>query len=172
MRPLIVSWIAVILAGVALTVCAVHAGTSLYIARKVTTTASQTMANSVGLQSVIDALLALPDGGPQALEGYTKIAHDRGNTRLALGIIGNVEMNGHGDVAEVRSLQAGGVVTNNGHVRLWTGLYLDRPKAGEGYAGPVNIERVDYITFDNGWSIRPNGSDLTICRPSGECRPF
>ena len=108
MRPLVVSWIAVFLAGLALTVCAVHAGSSLFVARRVTTTASRTMANSVGLQSVIDAPLALPDGGPQALEGYTKIAHDRGITRLALGIIGNVEMNGHGDVAEVRTLQGGG----------------------------------------------------------------
>lgn len=124
----------------------------------------------VGVQSRTSALVAMPDGGPQALEGYTTIAHDRGLVKLALGTIGNVEMNARGDVAMVRSLQAGGVVTNDGRVQQWSGLYLSRPRAGEGYAGAVNVQRFDYVTFDNGWSIRPDGDRLLICDSKGICR--
>ena len=30
----------------------------------------------------------------------------------------------------------------------------------------------DYITFDNGWSIRPSGTALLLCPPTGDCRAF
>jgi hypothetical protein len=126
--------------------------------------------SSVAMQSVIEQLTPTPDGGPQALEGYTKIAHDRGLVRLALGTIGNVEMNGAGDVEEIRSMQAGGVVTNRGRVKHWTGMYFSRPRAGLGYTGAANIDVYDYATFDNGWSIRPAGDRLLFCDPQGDCR--
>lgn len=125
---------------------------------------------AVGLQSRISSPLAVEQGGPQALEGYTILSHDRGNTRLAFGSLGNVEMNARGTTTEIRSMQAGGVITADGRVSRWSGLYLSRPRAGEGYDGPVNVDRYDYITFDNGWSIRPDGDRLQICDKSGVCR--
>ena len=125
---------------------------------------------TVGVQSRISSPVAVPTGGPQALEGYTTIAHDRGNTRLAFGTIGNVEMNGRGTVTEIRSMQAGGVVTNDGRVKHWIGLALSTPRAGEGYTGPANIDKFDYIKFDNGWSIRPDGDRLLICDKTDVCR--
>jgi hypothetical protein len=125
---------------------------------------------TVGVQSRISAPVAVEDGGPQALEGYTTLAHNRGNTRLAFGVVGNVEMNARGTTTEIRSMQAGGVVTADGHVKEWVGLALSRPRAGEGYQGPVHIDRYDYIRFDNGWSIRPDGDKLLICDKAGVCR--
>jgi hypothetical protein len=127
---------------------------------------------TVGVQSVIDQPVENPAGGPQALEGYTRLSHSRGTVRLALGTIGNVELNAHGDTTLVRSLQAGGVITNDGPVQQWSGLFLSKPVAGEGYRGSTNVKRYDYITFDNGWSIRPDGKNLLICTPANTCRPF
>jgi hypothetical protein len=126
--------------------------------------------STVGRQSLIQQLAAAPDGGPQALEGYTLIAHDRGLVRLAIGTIGNVEMNGAGDVDEIRSMQSGGVITNGGHVAHWTGHHFARPTRGPGYTGPINVDVIDYVTFDNGWAIRPSGERLLFCDPRGECR--
>lgn len=131
-------------------------------------------ASTVGVQSHItqqtDSI-----GGPQALEGYTLVAHDRGTVALALGTIGNVEQNGAGDVNRIASLQGGGVVTGPGRVHQWSALSLFQPRArrsAPAYTGPVNIDRFDYITFDNGWSIRPNGDQLQLCDPRGICRAF
>lgn len=123
----------------------------------------------VGVQSRITAPIAVKDGGPQALEGYCAVSHDRGTTRLALGTIGNVEMNARGQTIEIRSMQAGGVITNDGHVARWSGLYLSRPVAGEGYTGPTHVDRYDYVTFDNGWSIRPDGDRLLVCDTQNVC---
>lgn len=151
---------------------------SLFVQQLYTAVALPSAQNTVGVQSVISSPLALPDGGPQALEGWTTVSHDRGTTRTAIGTIGNVEMNARGDVTEIRSLQAGGAVTNDGHVGLWSGLSLSQPRAGTGlsggapYTGPVHIDRYDYITFDNGWSIRPDGAKLLICDPQHVCRGF
>ena len=109
-------------------------------------------------------------GGPQALEGYTQVAHQSGTVGLALGTIGNVEVAGSGNTTEVRSMQAGGVITGNGSVQHWTGIALSRPQAVNGARG--SIERYDYITFDNGWSIRPDGERLLICNRDSVCRPL
>lgn len=40
---------------------------------------------------------AMRHGGPQALEGYTYMAHRTGTTRLAIGLVGNVELAGAGN---------------------------------------------------------------------------
>lgn len=126
--------------------------------------------STVGRQVLITQLAAAPDGGPQALEGYTRVAHDRGIVRLAIGAIGNVEQNGAGDVDEVRSMQSGGVVTAPGRVHHWVSHYFARPRARRGYVGAVNVDVFDYAAFDNGWSIRPDGDRLLFCSPRGECR--
>ncbi len=128
----------------------------------------------VGVQSLVEAPLAMPDGGPQGLEGYVRLSHDRGTTALAIGTIGNVELNARGSVTAIRSLQSGGVITNSGHVDRWSGLYLTHPRAGLGYTGPVNIARYDYITFDNGWSLRPTADNaaLEVCSPQNVCHAF
>lgn len=131
-----------------------------------------TSQTTVGLQSVIDQPVENRAGGPQALEGYTRISHTRGSVKLAIGTIGNVEMNARGDVETMRSLQAGGVITSDGRVKQATGLFLSKPVAGEGYQGPVNVDRYDYVTFDNGWSIRPDGKRLLLCDPENVCRAF
>lgn len=136
--------------------------------------AAATASSTVGVQSRMTQRVASP-GGPQALEGYTLVAHDRGSVALAIGTIGNVEMNGAGNVGFIRGLQSGGVVTGPGRVGVWSGLFLSQPRARASappYVGPVNIERYDYITFDNGWSIRPNGDALILCNPLGNCRAF
>lgn len=114
-------------------------------------------------------------GGPQALEGYTLLDHDAGSVRLALGTIGNVEVHGAGAVAEIASLQAGGVVTGPGHVGVWSGLKIVRPAArtsAPAYLGPVNIDQFNDITFSNGWTIRTAGAGLNLCDPRGICRAF
>lgn len=111
-----------------------------------------------------------PDGGPQALEGYTVLQHDVGTVAMAHGTLGNIEFAGAGRTKQARSLQAGGVITGSGVVEHWSGLYLSQPQASHGATG--RIERRDYITFDNGWSLRPRGEQLLICDPSGGCRAF
>jgi len=126
--------------------------------------------STVGRQVFLEQLGAAPAGGPQALEGYVKIAHDRGVVALAIGAIGNVEQNGAGDVTEIRSTQSGGVVTGPGRVHHWTGHYFAQPRRAANYTGAVNLDVVDYATFDNGWAIRPSGDRLLICDPRGECR--
>src|SRR4051812_13632594 len=45
---------------------------------------------------------ALPNGGPQALEGFTYDDHATGVTRLTMGVIGNVELAGAGRTVDVR----------------------------------------------------------------------
>jgi hypothetical protein len=107
------------------------------------------------------------EGGPQALEGYTQIAHQSGTVALALGTIGNVEVAGRGRTTEVRSMQAGGVITGDGSVQHWSGITLSRPQAVNGARG--SVDRYDYITFDNGWSIRPDGEKLLICDRDSAC---
>jgi hypothetical protein len=109
-------------------------------------------------------------GGPQALEGYTQLAHESGTVALALGTIGNVEVAGRGQTNEVRSMQAGGVITGDGSVAHWSGITLSRPVPVKGARG--SIQRYDYITFDNGWSIRPDGEKLMICNRDSVCRPL
>ena len=111
---------------------------------------------------------ALPDGGPQALEGYTYVAHPSGVTRLALGTIGNVEIAGAGATQEVRSLQAGGVISGTGPVGEWVGLYISLPRAAEG-----QVQTYSPIKFDNGWRFVAEGEALYLCPPRGAaCRAF
>jgi hypothetical protein len=125
---------------------------------------------TVGLMSRVQAPLAMEQGSVQGIEGYVKLEHDRGNTKLAIGSIGNVENNARGTTTMVRSVQAGGGVTNDGTVQQWSGVFISRPVAADGYDGPVNVKRFDYITFDNGWSIRPDGKRLQLCDPDNVCR--
>ena len=114
------------------------------------------------------------EGGPQALEGYTKVAHQNGSIGLVMGTIGNVELSGaSGTVTkDARALQGGFVVTNSGVVERASSLVLVQPKVGENYTGTANIKEANYILFDNGWRIAPNGSGLDICDPRGVCRAF
>jgi hypothetical protein len=128
--------------------------------------------STVNVQSVIHQQTASLEGGPQAFEGYTLIEHDRGTVNIAIGTIGNVEQNGAGEVNDIRSMQAGGVVTGPGRVHHWAGLSISAPRARSDYKGAVNIERYDYVDFDNGWSIRPDGKRLLICDPKNICRPL
>ena len=111
-----------------------------------------------------------PDGGPQALEGYTVVQHDVGTVALAIGTIGNVELAGAGRTKEARSLQAGGVITGSGVTERWVGLAISQPQPADGATG--RIERREYVAFDNGWSIRPDGARLLICDPQSQCRAF
>ena len=120
---------------------------------------------TVGVQSIVEQHTANDTGGPQALEGWTKVQHDRGVVRLALGAIGNVEVTGQGEVDMARSLQGGGRVAPSSHVRHWSSLTLSVPTTGQ-------VDRVDYITFDNGWSLRPQGAALVVCSPQQVCRPL
>lgn len=97
----------------------------------------------------------------RALQGNSDLAasvadeYSSGRTRLAIGTIGNVEHAGAGDVQEVRSLQAGGVVRGRGRIGGWTGLHLAVP------ASRQIQERVE-IMFSNGWSLRANGDSLEL----------
>jgi hypothetical protein len=108
---------------------------------------------------------ALPQGGPQGLEGYVYLSHPTGTTRLAIGTIGNVEVAGTGDVQEVRSLQAGGVLTGRGRVGRWTGLMIAVPHKAD-------IREVVDIQFSNGWSLRANGDNLELWDTKGIVRLF
>lgn len=110
----------------------------------------------------------LPDGGPQALEGYTYVAHPSGVTRLAIGTIGNVEIAGAGTTREVRSMQAGGVISGSGPVDEWVGLYISLPRAQ-----PGQVQTYSPIKFDNGWRFVAEGEALYLCPPKGAaCRAF
>ena len=112
------------------------------------------------------------EGGPQALEGYTYVNHPRGSVGLAIGTLGNIELAATGDTKSARALQGGVVVSGPGRVEHATTLYLSQPKRRGDYPGPTQIERADYVTFDNGWSIRPQGDRLLICAPTNTCRDF
>lgn len=110
-------------------------------------------------------------GGPQALEGYTTVAHPRGTVALAIGTIGNVELAGAGDVASARALQGGIVINGPGIVDHATSLFLAAPQRIDGYTGPVRINRADWITFgSSGWSIRPDGDRILLCDAQDRCR--
>lgn len=128
----------------------------------------------LGTVSVVNQMYPNADGGPQALEGYTVVKHEIGTVRLVMGTIGNIELGGGSRtvVESAVALQGGLVVTGPGYVAHATSLSLVQPRAHGGYTGGVNLGRVDYITFDNGWSIRPDGDQLSICDPKGMCRHF
>lgn len=112
------------------------------------------------------------EGGPQALEGYTHVAHQTGRVQLAIGTIGNVELGGaSGTVTDsARALQGGLVVTGPGYIERAVSLSLHQAKPKGDYTGAVNVKESIYIEFDNGWTIRPLGPDLLFCDPSGKCR--
>jgi hypothetical protein len=116
------------------------------------------------------ASVPMPKGGPQALEGYTYLEHSHGLVKRAIGTIGNVEVAAQGDTDTVRGMQAGVVVSGPGNVGLATSLYLAQARRRSDYQGSTHVERVDYITFDNGWSIRPDREHLLLCDPQGVCR--
>jgi hypothetical protein len=104
----------------------------------------------LGTVSFIEQLTG-SEGGPQALEGYTRVS-TRASVRLAHGTIGNIEQAGSGDLIEARSLQAGGVVAGSGRVGRWVGVFIDRPKQ-KGSGAPIPREQMpDFraIQFDNG----------------------
>lgn len=75
-----------------------------------------------------------------------------------------------GNIPEVRSLEVGAAITGAGHVNHWTGIFLAQPRGAT--TKPAQIDRVDYVTFDNGWSIRPDRDRLLLCAPNGSCRPL
>lgn len=109
-------------------------------------------------------------GGPQALEGYTYVNHPTGVVGLALGTVGNVEVGGTGEVLDVRALQGGVIISGPGDVEHATSLMLMAPKPAGDYHGQVNVKRADYLSFDNGWSLRPDGDRLLLCDPHDRCR--
>lgn len=115
----------------------------------------------LGAVSVVKQLTG-SEGGPQALEGYT-LVDTRGSVRLAHGTIGNIEQAGDGDLIEARPLQSGGVVTGQGRVSRWIGLFIDKPK--EARAGQVADYRA--IQFSNGLFLTPDMQDgkpiLKLC---------
>lgn len=138
----------------------------------------------------------IPDGGPQALEGYVYMDHPAGERiRLALSLIGNAEHAGAGEVDEVRS--PGGVVSGPGRVRTW---FMHRPVIdviGEGGIDQVVAYSAEFpqrhvgekwgvrfddatvrhrmtgpvdigeLRFPNGWQLRPDGEGLALVRPDG-----
>jgi hypothetical protein len=112
------------------------------------------------------------EGGPQALEGYT-IVDTRSKVRLAMGVIGNVEQAGSGEVVEVRSLQSGGVITGTGRIQRWTGLWLDKPKEQV----PGQLQDYRAIQFSNGFYIttataQDGAPTLVVCAPDRRCTEF
>ena len=129
--------------------------------------------------------VAMPDGGPQALEGYTYMAHPSGTTRLAFGVISNVELAGAGDVTEVRSMQSGGVVSGSGNIGRWIGLTIARPGGEAGAKVPFyalmitdpNAQSVirgtlstDRIRFSNGWVLQPGPGTMQLVDERGVVR--
>lgn len=115
-----------------------------------------------------------PSGGPQALEGYAVVQHRAGTVQLAIGTLGNIELAGAAGTETERAVALGGglVVAGPGHVAHATSLSLNQPHKHSTYDGPMSIDRIDYVTFDNGWSIRPDGDNLLICDPRDHCRAF
>jgi len=109
-------------------------------------------------------------GGPQALEGYTYLNHNQGRVRLAFGTLGNIEVHGAGTTSDARALQGGVVVSGPGRVSFGTSLYLVGCVKHGDYTGTLNVGRCDYVTFGNGWSIRPDGPALVLCDPQNRCR--
>jgi hypothetical protein len=128
----------------------------------------------LGTVSVVKQLTG-SEGGPQALEGYT-IVETRAAVRLAHGTIGNIEQAGSGDLIEARPLQSGGILTGQGRVARWVGLFIDKPK--EARAGQLQDFRA--IQFDNGLYLT-TGMDgdgkpyLALCpnlATTGPCQVF
>lgn len=128
----------------------------------------------LGTASVVRQDTPMPNGGPQALEGYTIVAHKTGSVALVLGTIGNIELAGaSGTVTEKAVALSGGLVVNGeGVVNRPVALSLRQPVRFGGYKGPLNVKDPIYIEFDNGWTIRPNGPYLLFCDPFGTCRTF
>lgn len=128
----------------------------------------------LGAASVVRQDTPNANGGPQALEGYTHVNHQTGSVKLALGTLGNIELGGaSGTVTEMAyALNGGLVVTGPGVVERAAALTLATPKRHGDYTGPINVKESLYIAFDNGWTIKPQGPDLLICRPDGTCRAF
>jgi len=131
------------------------------------------------------ALEPMPTGGPQGLEGYVYIKHPEGKTRLAIGTIGNVEVAGSGAVTEIRSMQAGGIVSGSGRVDKWVGILLARPGGKRDRVGayhPIVSDdptgqtvlrgsiTTDAISFSNGWSLHVQGDSLELTDSAGNRR--
>jgi hypothetical protein len=128
---------------------------------------------------------AMPDGGPQALEGYTYMAHDAGTTRLAIGVIGNVELAGAGNAAEVRVVQSSGFISGTGKVKRWVGVSVHRPAGAAGKKVPFypivvsdpDAQTIlhgtivtDRIRFSNGWTLQPGGASMQLIDQRGVVR--
>jgi hypothetical protein len=128
---------------------------------------------------------AMPKGGPQGLEGYVYVNHDEGNTRLAIGTIGNVEVAGAGTVTEVRSMQAGGIISGSGKVDRWVGIYLPYPGGNQDQLttfNPIVVDNpaaqtilrgtitTDRIAFSNGWTLQVQGNSLELIDSGGNKR--
>jgi hypothetical protein len=108
----------------------------------------------LGTASVVRQETGSPNGGPQALEGYSVVNNPAGSVvRHASGTIGNLEIAGAGAVTIARSLTTGLVFSGSGRVKHASTLNLFVGRKA-GYTGPVNVERLDFITFPNGWSLR------------------
>jgi len=112
-----------------------------------------------------------PDGGPQALEGYVELTHE-GHVDLAMGTIGNIEQAGTGSVNRAIALTGGIVVSGPGQINEAIALSLSPTRRKGGYSGVINVKNQIYISFDNGWTIRPDGADLILCSPRNICRSF
>jgi hypothetical protein len=111
----------------------------------------------------------MPDGGPQALGGYTYINHPHGFTRLAIGTIGNMKVANSGTVIEARPVQSEGEVTGDDDVFEWNAYTVSRPK--EKRRGQV--KRFNAIKFGNGWTFVEQGEQLLLCPPgNARCRAF
>jgi hypothetical protein len=141
---------------------------------------------------------AMPNGGPQGLEGYVYDDHQAGTTRLTFGLVSNVELAGAGHTQEVRS--SGGVVTGPARVSKWDmnggSVHNVNPSAQideicglcPQWSGNIVTKRgvwlpadtqanrlpgttdVETLRFSNGWTISAAGDTLEIRDRNGVVR--
>lgn len=146
--------------------------TNLAIHRRFNATCTDASVWCLGLMSHVTQTTPNVTGGPQALEGYALVNHPNGRVRQVLATIGNIELKGAGATADARALQGSVVVNGPGRVDFATSLNLVGCVRQGGYDGPIDVGRCDYVTFGNGWSLRPDGDALLLCDPRGVCRPL
>jgi hypothetical protein len=128
---------------------------------------------------------AMPNGGPQALEGYTYMAHKTGTTRLAMGLVGNVELASAGNATEVRVVQSSGYISGTGKIDSWVGVSVHRPGGAAGKKVPFypivvsdpDAQTIlhgtivtDKIRFSNGWTLQPGGASVQLIDQRGVVR--
>lgn len=90
-----------------------------FISRKVNDSASGAKLNGIFYleQSVATS------GSAQGVEGYVKTSNPTGAVVLAIGVVGNIEHSGAGDLDYARPVQSGGIVSGNGTVTEWAAFY-------------------------------------------------